>query len=301
METRANFALIGALAFAVVLGAFGFVYWVSGPSKTAQLKTYEVVVRGSVEGLTRGSAVQFNGLKVGEVTSLKIDEKDPSLVDLLISIDKTTPVKTDTRARLEQKLLTGVAIVSLVGATPEAPPLVAKTGEAYPRIAAEPSEIRNLVDNIQRLSTRASDVMDKLDKLIAENSGSLNASIKNVETFTKALADNSDPTGNLIRDSAAFMHSMKPVAEKFDRLIGSAEQTIKALDPKTVKSIATNIAGLSDNLNRFSQTGLRQYEQLAIDARHAVDTLDRAVRNFDRDPSQVIFGPSSALPEVRGR
>jgi phospholipid/cholesterol/gamma-HCH transport system substrate-binding protein len=300
METRASFAAIGALALAVALGAFAFVYWVAGPSKTAELKTYQVIVRGSVDGLTRGSAVQFNGLKVGEVTSLQIDEKDPSLVNLLISIDKKTPVKTDTRARLEQRLLTGVAIVSLVGATPEAPPLVAKADERYPRIAAEPSEIHNLVDSVQRLSTRASNVMEKLDRLIEDNSGALTASIKNIETFSQTLADNSEPAGSLIKDSAAFMHTLKPVAEKFDHLISSADKTIKALDPKTMKSIADNMAGLSANINRFTQTGLPQYQQLAIDARHAVETLNKAVHNFDRDPSQVIFGPSSSLPEVQG-
>ncbi|HTO78587.1 MAG TPA: MlaD family protein [Methylocystis sp.] len=300
METRASFAAIGALALAVALGAFAFIYWVAGPSKTAELKTYQVIVRGSVDGLTRGSAVQFNGLKVGEVKSLRIDEKDPSLVDLLISIDKTTPVKTDTRARLEQRLLTGVAIVSLVGATSDAPPLVAKPNERYPRIAAEPSEMRSLMENVQRLSTRAGDVLDKLDKLIDENAGSLTASIKNVETFSKTLADNSEPTASLLKDSAAFMHTLKPVAEKFDHLISSADKTIKALDPKTMKSIADNMAGLSENINRFTQTGLPQYQQLAIDARHAVETLNKAVHNFDRDPSQVIFGPSSSLPEVKG-
>ncbi|ARN81417.1 MlaD family protein [Methylocystis bryophila] len=300
METRASFVAVGALALAAAFGAFVFVYWISGPGKTAELKTYQVVVRGSVDGLARGSAVQFNGLKVGEVTSLTIDDKDPSLVDLLINIDKKTPVKTDTRARLEQRLLTGVAIVSLVGATPEAPPLVAKPGEKYPRIAAEPSEIRNLVENIQRLSSRATNVLEKMDRLLEDNSGPLTASIKNVETFSKALADNSEPTASLIQDSAAFMRSLKPVAEKFDHLISSADKTIKALDPKTVKSIADNLAGLTENINRFSQSGLRQYEQLAIDARHAVETLNKAAKSFDRDPSQVIFGPSSALPEVKG-
>jgi phospholipid/cholesterol/gamma-HCH transport system substrate-binding protein len=300
METRASFAAIGALALAVALGAFAFVYWVAGPSKTAELKTYQVIVRGSVDGLTRGSAVQFNGLKVGEVTSLQIDEKDPGLVNLLISIDKKTPVKTDTRARLEQRLLTGVAIVSLVGATPEAPPLVAKTDERYPRIAAEPSEIHNLVDSVQRLSTRASNVMEKLDRLIEDNSGALTASIKNIQTFSQTLADNSEPAGSLIKDSAAFMRTLKPVAEKFDNLISSADKTIKALDPKTMKSIADNMAGLSANINRFTKTGLPEYQQLAIDARHAVETLNKAVHNFDRDPSQVIFGPSSSLPEVQG-
>jgi phospholipid/cholesterol/gamma-HCH transport system substrate-binding protein len=294
METRANFALIGAFTLAVVLAAFAFVFWFSGSGKTAQYETYELIVRGSVDGLTPGSTVQFNGLKVGSVTSMEIDPTDPGKVKVLIAVDKKTPVKTNTRARVEQKTFT-------VGGTPGAPDIVAQPGEKYPRITAEPSEIQNLLENVQRLSTKAGDAMDKINKLLDENSTTLTASLKNMETFTKTLADNSGATGNFIRDAADVAHSLKPVAERFDKLLASAERTVKALDPKTIKNITGNVAGISSNLNRFSETGLRQYEQLAIDARKAVDTLDRAVHNFERDPSQVIFGPSQALPEVKGQ
>ncbi|MGA8169432.1 MAG: MlaD family protein [Methylocystis sp.] len=301
METRANFALIGVFTLAVVFAAFSFVYWFSGSRKTAQYQTYELIVRGSVDGLTPGSIVQFNGLKVGSVTSMAIDPTDPGQVQVLIAVDKKTPVKANTRARVEQKSFTGVAVVSLVGGTPGAPDIVTMPGAAYPRIAAEHSDIQNLLENVQRLSNKAGDVMDKIDKLLDENSTSLSASIKNMETFTKTLAENSGPTGTLIRDAADTVHSLKPVANRFDQVLASAERTIKALDPKTIKNITGNVAGISSNINRFSATGLRQYEQLAIDARKAVDTLDRAVHNFERDPSQVIFGPSPAVPEVKGQ
>ncbi|QGM46915.1 MlaD family protein [Methylocystis heyeri] len=294
METRAHFALIGLFTLAVAIGGFLFVFWISGPSKLALYQTYQLVVRGSVEGLTRGSAVMFNGLKVGEVTSLEIDPDDPSQVDVLINIDRKTPVKADTRARLEQRGFTSVGVVSLVGGTPGAPEIVKKPGEAYPRITAERSEIANLLENVQRLSGRAIEMVDKLDKLLDANSSNITATLKNVEAFTKTLADNSAPTGAFIRDAADVVHSLKPVASHLDGLIADADKAIKALDPKTIKSIAGNI-------NKFSSTGLRQYEELAVDARKAVDSLDRAVRSIERDPSQVIFGPSQAVPEVQGR
>ena len=108
---------------------------------------------------------------------------------------------------------------------------------------------------MQRLSSRAGNVLEKLDKLIDENSNSLSASVKNIETFSKTLADNSEPTASLIKDSAAFMHTLRPVAEKFDHLIASADKTVKALDPKTVKNIADNLAGLSENINKFTRDG----------------------------------------------
>lgn len=43
METRANYILIGAFTLAVILAAFGFVFWFSGPNKTAARRGYDVV------------------------------------------------------------------------------------------------------------------------------------------------------------------------------------------------------------------------------------------------------------------
>ncbi|MBI1867543.1 MAG: MCE family protein [Methylocystis sp.] len=266
METRASYTLIGVFTVAVVFAAFGFVYWFSGPAQTAQYKTYEIVFPGSVAGLARGSAVEFNGLKVGEVTHLAISAEDPSLVDVLISIDKHTPVKADTTARLEQKGLTGVPALSLTGGTPGAPELQVEPGQRFPRILAERSDIQNLLASLQRFSNKASDVFEKLDKVLDANSAALAATLKNTEAFSARL----------------------------DKLLA-------AVEPKKITSITNDVAGASTNINRFSGSGLRQYEQLAVDARKAVDALDRAVRSLERDPQQVIFGATPAIPEYRGR
>jgi phospholipid/cholesterol/gamma-HCH transport system substrate-binding protein len=301
METRANFALIGAFTLAAIFAAFSFVYWFSGPSQSGRQDIYQIVFSGSVSGLTRGSSVLFNGVKVGEVTHLAISEKDPSKVDVLIRIDERTPVQTNTRARLETRGFTGTADVLLVGGTPGAPDLVAEHGQRYPQIQAERSEIQNLLGNVQSLSTKAAEVLIKLDRLLDENKDSINGTLKNAQAFTKTLSDNSAEISSFIKDASETAHSLKPVAARLDKVLAAGEQALKALDPKQLKTITGNIAGASTNLKNFSGTGLRQYEQLATDARKAIDTLDQAVRSIERDPSQFIWGPSQSTPEYRGR
>ncbi|MGC5204436.1 MCE family protein, partial [Klebsiella pneumoniae] len=64
METRANYALIGAFTIAVILAGFGTVLWLSGGSSRQVSQLVRIVFSGSVGGLSRGSSVNFNGIKV---------------------------------------------------------------------------------------------------------------------------------------------------------------------------------------------------------------------------------------------
>lgn len=301
METRANYALIGAFTLSMIFAAFSFVYWFSRSGQSGQQEIYQINFSGAVSGLSRGAAVLFNGVKVGEVTHIAISEKDPSRVDVLVKIDERTPIKTNTRARLESRGFTGVADVLLVGGTAGAPDLKTEEGQRYPVIPAEQSEMQNLLGNVQNLSTKAAEVLVKLDRFLDDNKDSISATLKNAEVFTKALADNSGQVSSFIKDASEAAHSLKPVAARLDKVLATGEQALKALDPKQLKMITGNIAGASTNLKNFSATGLRQYEQLAVDARKAVDTLDQAVKSIERDPSQFIWGPAQQTPEYRGR
>ena len=78
METRANYVIIGLFTLGVVLGVFGFVYWFQNIGGTGERAYYSVVFDGSVSGLRTGATVLFNGIRVGEVTSLKLNRSIPS-------------------------------------------------------------------------------------------------------------------------------------------------------------------------------------------------------------------------------
>ena len=129
METRANFVLIGAFTLAVIAGAFLFVLWFSGLTRTADHQTYAVLFDGSVAGLSRGSAVQFNGIRVGEVTEINLVADDPRRVEVLVQVVGRVPINQDTKARLEVQGLTGGAAIALTGGAPNSPPLASKDGK----------------------------------------------------------------------------------------------------------------------------------------------------------------------------
>ena len=121
METRARYALIGLFMLAVIAASFAFVYWLENTGGFLDRASYRIQFSSPVPGLLVGSAVNFNGIRVGEVTELALDPTDPRSVVATIAVDRTTPVRTDTFVTIDFQGLTGSPVISLVGGTSNLP------------------------------------------------------------------------------------------------------------------------------------------------------------------------------------
>jgi len=305
METRANYALIGVFTLAVIAAAFGFVLWFSGAEKPGGRTTFKIIFTGSISGLSEGGVVLFNGVRVGAVTKIDLVPQDPSRVFALIDVDAKVPVRADTRARLEYTGFTGVASVALTGGALDAPPLPATQGPAV--IVADRTDYQDLVETARRVATQASDFFTKTNRLIDDNSASITASVKNAEKFSDALAANSDGLKDFMGAIADVGKSIKPLTAKLDALAGDADKVVKAINPDDVKTIVSDFASLSAkldkivaNVDRFTGSGLRQYDALAVDGRKTLEQINQAVRSLENNPQQFLFGKSPQIPEYSG-
>src|SRR5256885_1023210 len=119
METRANYVLIGAFTLAVIAAAFGFVLWFQSLHTTKQRSPLRIVFEGPASGLRNGGSVNFNGIRIGEVMSVKLD--NPRRVVALTMVENNAPIRKDTLVGLEFQGLTGVAAISLKGGEETAP------------------------------------------------------------------------------------------------------------------------------------------------------------------------------------
>jgi phospholipid/cholesterol/gamma-HCH transport system substrate-binding protein len=190
METRARYALIGLFILAVIAGSFAFVYWLENKGGFGQRETYNVRFEGPVSGLSVGSAVLFNGLRVGEVTALSLNPAEPQTVIASVAVQQGTPIRDDTKVGLEQQGLTGGAAVTLRGGTSTSP-LASSQGGALPLLSAPATAG-------QDWTQAARDAFQNVDKVMTENSESLKSAISNIDTFAEALARNADKVDSIL-------------------------------------------------------------------------------------------------------
>jgi phospholipid/cholesterol/gamma-HCH transport system substrate-binding protein len=299
METRANYTLIGAFTLAVVLGAFLFIFWFSGgPNKQAGRDQYRIVFTSSVSGLTRGSQVLFNGLKVGEVVNIDL-APDPSEVYAQIEVDRRTPVKTDTRARLEYQGLTGVGSIALAGGSADAPRLEGKDGKAA-EIRADRSDFQNIVETLQELTNKVDRVLGSADP---QRIGHV---IESLDRFVTTLDDNRDNVAAALKNAAELTAKLNSSAERLEAFLGGKKGEGGVFDEVTeaaqsLRRLANNLdqqtKEISAGVKNFTGPGLKQYEALALDARKTLDEINRTVRSLGKNPEQVIFGAKPSVPE----
>jgi phospholipid/cholesterol/gamma-HCH transport system substrate-binding protein len=283
METRANYVVIGLFTLAVIAGGFGFVYWFSRAGDGSERVPYRVVFDGAVSGLRTGGWVLFNGIKVGEVSDLRLNPDNPRQVVATINVDRSVPMRADTKVGLDFQGLTGIAAISVKGGAPDAPRLASPDG-GPPVLTAEQAATQDVTATIREVAANAGALVRRVDDMLVENRDSLKTTLTNLETFSAVLARNSDRLDRI-------MAGLETITG--DQVKGELLDTARSMRTLS-ENLDKRTAEISVGLTRFSKDGLREYEALAVDARRTLADFSRAIRNFDRNPQRVIFGPSSS-------
>src|SRR4051794_29406551 len=193
METRANYAAVGAFVLAMVLLGLGAVVWLARGDLNAELAHYRIYFTGPVSGLREGAAVEYNGVPVGKVEQIRIDPEDVALIQTTIAIDPALVVRNDAVATLQSNLLSGVSFVQIRGGTQDAPPLEAKGKQRYPVIRSAPSTLASVAESGPELLKKLNDTVDRVSLILDEqNRQALSESLANLRGFTAGLAQRND-------------------------------------------------------------------------------------------------------------
>jgi phospholipid/cholesterol/gamma-HCH transport system substrate-binding protein len=273
METRANYVLIGAFTLAVIAAAFGFVLWFQSLHTTKARGPLRVIFEGPASGLRNGGSVNFNGIRIGEVISVKLD--NPRRVVALAMVENTAPLRKDTLVGLEFQGLTGVAAISLKGGEEAAPP-VPLDEDGIPVLTADPNKLQDVTEAIRA-------TLQNVNKIVADNQESLKNSLHNLETFTNSLARNSERID-------AIMGRVDGVMGKADSLMLGLNSLAGGKDGGELFLTVKSIRELAEDFDKRSGA-------LMSDGRKTLGDISRAVNNFDRNPTRVIFGASNSAQQ----
>ena len=277
METRANYVLIGSFTLAVIAAAFGFVLWFQSLHTTKARSPLRIVFEGPATGLRNGGSVNFNGIRVGEVISVKLD--NPRRVVALAMVENSAPIRKDTLVGLEFQGLTGVAAISLKGGE-EAAPGVPMDEDGIAVLTADPNRLQDVTEAIRG-------TLQNINRVVADNQEAVKSSLHNLEAFTNSLARNSERIDAIMARVDGVMGKADNVMLGLDTLAGGKEGGELFLTVKSIRELAEDFDKRSG--------------ALMADGRKTLSDISRAVNNFDRNPTRVLFGASNSAQPAQAQ
>jgi phospholipid/cholesterol/gamma-HCH transport system substrate-binding protein len=279
METRANFVLIGSFTLAVIAAAFGFVLWFQSLHTTKARSPMRIVFEGPASGLRNGGSVNFNGIRVGEVISVKLD--NPRRVVALAMVENNAPIRKDTLVGLEFQGLTGVAAISLKGGEVAAP-AVPLDEDGVPTLTADPNALQDVTEAIRG-------TLQNINRVVSDNQEAVKNSLLNLETFTASLARNADKIDNIMVKVDGVMGKADGVMAKTDNLMLGLNTLAGGKDGGELFQAVKSIRELADDFDKRSGA-------LMADGRRTLGDISRAVNNLDKNPTRLLFGAGSGTP-----
>ena len=168
METDKHYFIEGLFIIGLASAAAFFFLWLSTTGHRDDV-LYRIHFTESVSGLALGDSVKFHGVDVGTVKTMALDLADPRRVQVDVKLRKEAPVKTDTKASLKLKGITGVVFIELNGGSPGAKALAAATAEGQvPEITSEASDLTTVLDQLPKVLKKFSAIEDQTKKVMTD-------------------------------------------------------------------------------------------------------------------------------------
>ena len=278
MKTQASNLMIGSTTLAVIAAAFvGFLGFqkIHGIQQRGPLR---IVFEGSASGLRKGGNVNFDGVQVGEILSLKLD--NPRKVVALVTLDNSAPIRKDTVVGLEFQGLTGVAAISLIGGAAAAPP-VPLDEDGIPVLTADLSETESIRDTLHNV-----------DRMLVGNQAMLRNTLLNFETYTASLTSKGDAIDSIIRKADDAFAGFDSAMTKIDNVVpsladGKADELFRKV--KSIRELAESFNKRSGALMEEGRRSLLDISQAAM----------KVTRKFDPQAGSGETPPQPRRPSQK--
>lgn len=303
MEPRAHHVIIGLFALAAFASTLMFALWLNNSDGDREYDWYEVIFDRGVSGLSEGSPVKYSGIKVGDVSTLRLDPEDPRNVRALIRVYSHVPIRDNTRAGLVLTNITGNMSIELSGGTPERPALVGSRKNP-PVIHAEPSALNSLMSTSEDLLGKLDQLLTNSNRVMSEqNIENLTQSLSNLQTLTSGLMAKREEVNNVFERLKELTGQTRKVLATFQRVGNKADSLLDNEVQQFVASAQTVSATLERATSRLDDLvarneksidrGLQGAGELAPamrDMRRTLANLNRLINRLEEDPAGLLLG-----------
>ncbi|MCB1776019.1 MAG: MCE family protein [Candidatus Competibacteraceae bacterium] len=299
------------------------VFWLTLSEDTKVYNKYRVYFNESVAGLNLKATVRYRGVDVGQVESIELDPNNPDRVDVVLDIERGTPIRRDTIATLSTRGLTGVASVELSGGG-QSLPLEKEPDQEMPVLQAGPSLVARLDDGFNNLLTNFDRLSKRLERLLDdENQDHFAETLQNLSTITGAVADRSDNLRQILKNITVFTDTLAQRSERLGQALDQLMTTLEGTDElsaqfqETLRDMQTSAQAVRNAANHVTQTSLAftklaedgrgelkrlgqntvpELDALLVQASDLMTVLQRLAEMLEQNPRALLLGQPQGRP-----
>jgi len=303
LEERVNYTLVGIFIAGSALLLVLAVLWLGKVEYEQEYDHYTIYFKESVSGLNVGSPVKYRGIKVGAVEALSINPQHPELVEVIIKVKSSTPIREDTRALLAYQGITGLAYIELTGGTSQSLPLKPKKTPPYPVIKTKPSIITRLDEVVTTLSQKTVVLVSRLNLLFSqENIKYISATLKNLSLISASISSKRSSLEETLTDLAKASKNLPQMVTQAKNDLDTVQEVLSGFKKDQVA-----LSQLLDRLQAFlqdmgtplaisAQDSMDELKQTLAEARKTLQTLKETMKQLEEHPSRLFFGGPPRRP-----
>ena len=277
MKMRSTNLVIGTATLAILAAGFFGLLGVRKYRAVSQESRMRIVFEGgSASGLRRGGSVNFDGVQVGEILSLRLDT--PRKVVAEVRVDRNAPIRKDTVAGLEFQGLTGIAAISLIGGESSDPPPPSDK-DGIPTLTADLSELHSIRDTLHNV-----------DRILVSNQATIKDGLLSFESYTASLASSGDVIDQALAKANAAFAGFDNVIARIDNALpgftdGKADELFEKM--KEIREFA-------QTFDRKSATVMEEARQTLLDVSEGAN---KVTAKFDPQAAGAPRPPRRQVPQ----
>jgi len=285
VDTKANYALIGLFVIVLTAVMAFFFVWLSGLGEHQAYQMYLVYARGGVTGLNVDSPVLYNGVRVGMVAKIELDNSNLQFVKLYLKINSKTPITESTVATLIPQGITGLVYVGLKSQTAGAALLKIEKGQKYPIIPYEKPLLTQLSEVLPELARNMSAIAEKFKKMFSDqNLTNVSETLTHINNVTGVFEKRSKDINRSISSMNVFLKNSAAASRHFESTVIAAQKTAAQLN-KTSTQINAQINAMAPTV-----------DELVTRLNETANNLQQVSQDLQRNPSILIRGKQPPPP-----
>lgn len=301
--TRLKVGLFVTLSFLLLTSG---ILWLAGSRFLQPMDTYRIIFDKSVSGLLPGAAVEYQGVTVGKVESLRLTEEVPPRAEVTIAVAPGTPIRQDTTAHLIGSFVTGIRFIELAGGSSSAPPL--EPGGIIPVKEGGLEEFR---DRASEIGEHLLAVLTRIEGLLNEqNQAAVSSFLQNISVLTENLRVSLDEISTpatrtalkaMVDNLAQAAAGIKSATDAINEIREETFKDFKALliqlrqTAAVTANLAKDLRQLTAHLDQVIVENQGELHRLLASLADASRSLQETAATVRDNPSELIWGPN--LPE----